>query len=422
MRKDSGEGNSKAMALLTVQEDAREDRIKDFHDWIERLCDPDENVCGNMNSCLDNGWEQKFVQDSRKKDDSLRRRVGSISLFGIYGPEELEALQEEVPGTEGPVNIRKRDDTIFEGFYRDGKPHGFFRHLNSYGDLEFFGCFNRGSLIGVCWRSLPGGGFLISPSWDFTGSGVIFLYPDCRTGLVGTFRGCDAERARLSEVVDSEDVVQDMLKFPVMSPPQGDWFTFQPATPACFCRNPFLPDPYEATFVRVRESRISRAGQGLFAVCDMDQGTVISFYNGVKVRPGADSDRPTPYRMILDETSDLDMPDSVGENLEVYRATLGHKACHSFRPNAETDVFYHPRFGLIRCIATLTQIKRGEEILIDYNYNLSTAPSWYKIAWAKHQKLVRGLPDWKTALRMANIPTHNASRRSSWAMWATEDD
>ena len=45
----------------------------------------------------------------------------------------------------------------------------------------------------------------------------------------------------------------------------------------------------------------------------------------VKVRPGQDTDRPTPYRMILDETSDLDMPDSVGESLEVYRATLGHK-------------------------------------------------------------------------------------------------
>ena len=76
------------------------------------------------------------------------------------------------------------------------------------------------------------------------------------------------------------------------------------------------------------------------------------------MRPGQDTDRPTPYRMILDETSDLDMPDrsvdklvlqqnnwlgdnddgpslmesnsklctfSVGEKLEVYRATLGHK-------------------------------------------------------------------------------------------------
>ena len=39
----------------------------------------------------------------------------------------------------------------------------------------------RGCLLGVCWRSLPGGGFLISDSWDFSGPGVVFLYPDCRS-------------------------------------------------------------------------------------------------------------------------------------------------------------------------------------------------------------------------------------------------
>jgi len=282
-------------------------------------------------------------------------------------------------------------------------------------------CVPRGFLVGVCWRSLPGGGFLISPSWTFTGPGVIYLYPDCRTGLQGAFCGCDAERARLCEVVDCRGAVQDQVSVPVMSEPSGDWFTFQPASPAVFCRNPFLKDPYEQLFVQAGESRIFRAGQGLFARCDIEEGTVISFYNGVKVRPGQDTDRPTPYRMILDETSDLDMPDSVGESLEVYRATLGHKACHSFQPNAETDVFYHPRFGLIRCIATVKPVRRGEEILLDYKYNLASAPAWYKIAWAKHQKQVRGLPDWKTALRMANLPGHGGSRRASWALWATDD-
>ena len=127
---------------------------------------------------------------------------------------------------------------------------------------------------------------------------------------------------------------------------------------------------------------------------------------------------------------------SAGESLEVYRATLGHKvfrnyhldifasfsliiiqlknrsqpdiipfqACHSFRPNSETDVFYHPRFGLIRCIATLQhvsrgpvdilwpncefQIRRGEEILIDYKYNLASAPAWFKVTFVRLQDLI----------------------------------
>ena len=33
---------------------------------------------------------------------------------------------------------------------------------------------------------------------------------------------------------------------------------------------------------KVGESRILRAGQGLFAKCDIEEGTVISFYNGVR--------------------------------------------------------------------------------------------------------------------------------------------
>ena len=36
-------------------------------------------------------------------------------------------------------------------------------------------------------------------------------------------------------------------------------------------------------------------------------------------------------------------------------------------------------------------------------YNMSYSPTWYKVALAKHQKIVRGLPDWKTALFMNNI-------------------
>ena len=37
---------------------------------------------------------------------------------------------------------------VFEGNYEGGTPHGYFRHINGYGDLEFFGCFHRGTLLG----------------------------------------------------------------------------------------------------------------------------------------------------------------------------------------------------------------------------------------------------------------------------------
>ena len=66
-----------------------------------------------------------------------------------------------------------------------------------------------------------------------------------------------------------------------MSEPQGDWFTSQPATPACFCRcafkfpisaiyemfscrNPFLADPYERIFVQVGKASIDHPKSLLF--------------------------------------------------------------------------------------------------------------------------------------------------------------
>ena len=45
----------------------------------------------------------------------------------------------------------------------------------------------------------------------------------------------------------------------------------------------------------------------------------------------------------LDKSTDIDIPlDLV--SMDTYRATLGHKACHSFPlKNAKFKEFYHPR-------------------------------------------------------------------------------
>merc|ERR1719348_2706367 len=134
-----------------------------------------------MNRQLPKGWEEEISVEPYI-NQQLNVRVGQISLSGIFAPRELGDISEEEDGPDQElnqtVNIRKLDDTVFEGQYFEGLPHGFFRHINSYGDLEFFGCFCRGTLVGVCWRSLPGGGFLISRAWDFTEENLIYLYPD----------------------------------------------------------------------------------------------------------------------------------------------------------------------------------------------------------------------------------------------------
>merc|ERR1712226_1481415 len=38
------------------------------------------------------------------------------------------------------------------------------------------------------------------------------------------------------------------------------------------------------------------------------------------------------------------------------------------------------------------------ELTVHYKYELFYAPAWYKKLWAKHQKRLRGLPNWKLAL------------------------
>ena len=39
-------------------------------------------------------------------------------------------------------------------------PHGFFRKINEFGEIEFFGCFINGNLKGKCWKSVTGGEIL----------------------------------------------------------------------------------------------------------------------------------------------------------------------------------------------------------------------------------------------------------------------
>ena len=83
----------------------------------------------------------------------------------------------------------------------------------------------------------------------------------------------------------------------------------------------------------------------------------------------------SPYKIYLDEDFDLDIPDNMISTSQ-YKASLGHKVCHSFRPNCELDNFEHPRFGLIKCIVTLRPIAKDEELTVHYEYDLSVAPSW----------------------------------------------
>merc|ERR1719445_559655 len=69
------------------------------------------------------------------------------------------------------------------------------------------------------------------------------------------------------------------------------------------------------------------------------------------------------------------------QDTSTYRGSLAHKTNHSFLPNAQFVVYDHPKFGLIPCICTTTDIPAGQEILVGYGYDLEESPDWYKNAW-----------------------------------------
>ena len=137
-----------------------------------------------------------------------------------------------------------------------------------------------------------------------------------------------------------------------------------------------LADPYEDLFVYVDDSLIPDAGEGLYAKVDIEADTVISFYNGTRFAKDDPLIRDdSPYKIYYDETIDIDIPEDMTCTSK-YKASLGHKVCHSFRPNCEFDNFDHPRFGPIKCIATLRPIAKDEELTVHYEYDLAVAPAW----------------------------------------------
>ena len=91
------------------------------------------------------------------------------------------------------------------------------------------------------------------------------------------------------------------------------------------------------------------------------------------------------YRIRLNAEVDLDLPKGY-ENLDKYKATLAHKANHSFEPNAEWILFEHPRFGLIRALRAQVDIEENQEVLVNYTMNLADSPEWYRVLWIKSQR------------------------------------
>lgn len=229
------------------------------------------------------------------------------------------------------------------------------------------------------------GGGRLQGTWqdgELTDRKAVFTFPHGGAKLYGEWRNGEMKRARYES--DTCCGVRASVR---------QTYQYEPSTDECFCLHPLLADPYESERVCVRPSSIPGAEEGLFTTRPLVAGEVAAFYNGVRV-PHKIVDR-RPWRdnsncISLDETYAIDVPLEYAST-SVYCASLGHKANHAFgsAQNAEYALFWHPRWGDIKCVRAIRDIPEGEEVLVAYGYAAKGGPEWYKQArkaWQNSQQ------------------------------------
>ena len=191
---------------------------------------------------------------------------------------------------EGEMRIDTDAGGWIEGYYHHGVPHGFQREFG-YKDsssknppLKFVGRFYKGIARGFCWKGLFGGGFIcgfVDPQdGSFTGKDIAYIYPDFKTCLRGSFRHNQCAHVQLCQLIGSK--CENGIYMPIFSQPEGQVYEFEAPSKRSMGKNPLTPDPWEASVVYVRESKLPQGGEGLFAKVARPKGSVVSLYNGIR--------------------------------------------------------------------------------------------------------------------------------------------
>lgn len=68
------------------------------------------------------------------------------------------------------------------------------------------------------------------------------------------------------------------------SDPFGVQYKRDVSTGTMLCSEPLLRDPYESKMVAVSTSSIPGAGDGVFVLQDVPAGTVIAYFNGIRLK------------------------------------------------------------------------------------------------------------------------------------------
>ena len=332
----------------------------------------------------------KWLQSSRRYEgrfrDGMKEGRGCFyfgdgsSLSGTFTSDELQGegtytypdgrlmIAQYVNGElNGPfTEYSETGDVMVKGKHKEDRRSGFLQIFDEYG----------GILMGEVSRD----------TGELTGTEIAYVYPDKCSALLGQFSNGEMVSARPALLLTS--IEQTPARYALDEKWSKNTLKLDQSTSTSISSNPLIPDAYEETKVYVSACSTPNKGEGLFAKTELSVGEIVSFYNGLRLTHDEVDSRDWSLNantITLDENTVLDVPPKYS-SLNTYVASLGHKANHSSTPNCEYDHFIHPRFGHIKCIQTIKEVSKGEELTCDYGYShklpgtdKDDLPEWYMV-------------------------------------------
>jgi len=333
------------------------------------------------------------------------KREGQASVMGARLEKagvKFMSGQYEDGILSGLGKVIMMDSTVRQGWFRHGYLHGPVRgfHMNYFRGsfdnttISWLGHYKAGIPTGTCWSSVMGGGWMVGQVdsyGSFTGSNIAFIYPDLISALVGEWKEgtlISGKRARLTQLSTVGGVL-----VPGFTVTDSNEYQQWISTSERLLCPPHLQDPYESRTVKVGQSNVEDGGEGLYARRNLTGGSLVAFYNGVRMVKGQPSPyKDTGYAIFLEwvergkkSGEHMDLPPEFHSS-ENYTATLGHKLNHSFVPNCEWSNAVHPCYGLVPSVVAMMDIKEGEELTVNYAMGMDSAPEWYQKCWDDHSR------------------------------------
>lgn len=266
---------------------------------------------------------------------------------------------------------------------------------NEDGAIEFAGYAVGGIRHGLGVCVMPDGAAMVG-RWHhglFSGPDNAWYYDGRRPyagALRGAFRGGKMRAAKFVAFDEkTKEVTHDMIitkgadlsGSPLYLSNHDPSFTYSydPSKAERISKHPLQVDPWESARVEARVSGLANSGEGLFARRALKPFEMISFYNGTRPSAAEVDARSwdlnsNAITVVDDEDTCIDVAEPF-DKCDRYCASLSHKANHCFdwnKVNAVFELCWHPRFGKLKAARLTKAVQPGEEIFVDYGYELST--------------------------------------------------